>query len=66
MSTVRRPKAGAARVITVRGRDLLASMGIYVFNRDFLVNVLTKTDYRDFGREIFPASIRASPINQWC
>ena len=37
---------------------LLASMGIYVFNRDTLVEVLTKTDYHDFGKEIFPASIR--------
>ena len=48
--------------IQSRGRDLLASMGIYIFNRDFLVDVLTKTDYQDFGREIFPASIRAKHV----
>ncbi len=35
----------------------LASMGIYLFNRDLLVDLLTKTDYHDFGREIFPAAI---------
>ena len=40
------------------GRDCLASMGIYLFDRDTLVDVLTKTDYQDFGKEIFPTSIR--------
>lgn len=41
------------------GRDCLANMGIYLFNRDTLVDVLDKTNYRDFGKEVFPASIRA-------
>ena len=44
------------------GRDLLASMGIYLFNRPTLVELLTKTDYHDFGKEIFPASIRARKV----
>ena len=44
------------------GRDLLASMGIYLFNRETLVDVLTKTDYHDFGKEIFPASIRTRKV----
>ncbi len=44
------------------GRDCLASMGIYLFNRNALVDVLEKTDYRDFGREVFPASIRARRV----
>jgi glucose-1-phosphate adenylyltransferase len=35
-----------ARGIPSQGRDLLASMGIYVFNRDALVDALKKTDYR--------------------
>ena len=39
------------------GRDCLASMGIYLFDRDTLVDVLMKTDYQDFSKEIFPASI---------
>ena len=47
-----------ARGVPSRGRDCLASMGIYLFNRQTLVDVLTKTDYRDFGKEVFPASIR--------
>jgi glucose-1-phosphate adenylyltransferase len=51
-----------ARGIPSRGRDCLANMGIYLFNRDTLVDVLEKTDYRDFGKEVFPASIRARHV----
>ncbi len=50
------------RGIPNRGRDLLASMGIYLFNRDTLVELLEKTNYHDFGREIFPASIRTRNV----
>lgn len=51
-----------ARGIASRGRDCLANMGIYLFNLSTLVDVLEKTDYRDFGREVFPASIRARRV----
>lgn len=51
-----------ARGIKSHGRPYLASMGIYLFNRDTLVDVLTKTDYRDFGKEIFPASLRSRHV----
>ena len=51
-----------ARGIPSRGRDLLASMGIYLFNRDTLVEVLKKTNYRDFGREVFPAVMRSRRV----
>ncbi len=51
-----------SRGIASHGRDCLASMGIYLFNRDVLVEVLSKTNYRDFGKEIFPASIRARHV----
>jgi glucose-1-phosphate adenylyltransferase len=44
------------------GRDCLANMGIYVFNRDFLVEVLTKTNYEDFGKEVFPAAFRTRRV----
>ena len=46
-----------------KGRDCLASMGIYLFNRDTLVESLDKTDYQDFGKEIFPASIRSRHVH---
>lgn len=48
--------------IASRGRPFLASMGIYLFNRDTLVDVLTKTSYEDFGKEVFPASIRTRRV----
>ncbi len=51
-----------AQGIPSRGRDCLANMGIYLFNRDTLVDVLRKTDYQDFGREVFPASIRTRRV----
>ncbi|MGD9723794.1 MAG: glucose-1-phosphate adenylyltransferase [Pirellulales bacterium] len=51
-----------ARGIASRGRDCLASMGIYLFNREALVRLLTKTDYHDFGREIFPAATRSTRV----
>lgn len=46
-----------------QGRDCLASMGIYLFNRDMLVDALEKTDYQDFGREVFPAAIRTQKVH---
>jgi len=52
-----------ARGIPSKGRNLLASMGIYLFNRDVLVDVLTKTNYADFGKEVFPASIRTRKVS---
>ncbi len=51
-----------ARGIVSQGRDCLANMGIYLFNRNTLADVLEKTDYRDFGKEVFPASIRARHV----
>ncbi len=51
-----------AHGIDSRGRDCLASMGIYLFNRDTLVELLSKSDYQDFGKEVFPMSIRARHV----
>jgi glucose-1-phosphate adenylyltransferase len=51
-----------AHGLVSRGRDCLASMGIYLFNRDTLLDVLTKTNYRDFGKEVFPASMRTRHV----
>ena len=42
-----------------KGRNYLASMGIYIFNRNLLFDML-KTEYKDatdFGKEIIPQSI---------
>jgi glucose-1-phosphate adenylyltransferase len=51
-----------AHGIDSHGRDCLASLGIYLFHRDTLVDVLEKTNYHDFGREVFPASIRSRHV----
>jgi glucose-1-phosphate adenylyltransferase len=48
--------------IPAQGRDCLASMGIYLFNRDTLLELLEKTNYQDFGKEIFPAAIRTRHV----
>ncbi len=42
-----------------KGRNYLASMGIYIFNRKLLFNLLEeeKKDATDFGKEIIPTSI---------
>jgi len=49
--------------IAAKGRTLMASMGIYLFDRDCLIDLLMKTDYQDFGREVFPAAIRAKKVH---
>ena len=50
------------RGVESHGRDLLASMGIYIFNRSTLVDVLNKTTYQDFGKEVFPAAFRTRHV----
>jgi glucose-1-phosphate adenylyltransferase len=51
--------------IPSKGRDCLASMGIYLFNRDLLVDVMRKTDYQDFGKEVFPQSIATQRVQAY-
>jgi len=50
------------RGIESQGRNCLASMGIYLFHRDSLAAALEKTNYRDFGKEVFPASMRSRNV----
>ncbi|WP_411895659.1 glucose-1-phosphate adenylyltransferase [Winogradskyella sp. A2] len=40
------------------GRNYLASMGIYIFNRDLLVELLKSPETVDFGKEIIPQAIK--------
>ena len=56
------PNWVASHGVKSDGRAYLASMGIYLFNRDLLVRALKKTDYEDFGREIFPAIVRSRHV----
>jgi len=38
-------------------RQYLASMGIYVFRKEFLIDLLTESNAIDFGKEVFPHAI---------
>ena len=40
------------------GRHYLASMGIYVFNRDLLIKIMEEPTKVDFGKEIIPDAIK--------
>jgi glucose-1-phosphate adenylyltransferase len=39
------------------GKPLIASMGVYVFSRKVLLDMLRRDDSKDFGREIIPAAL---------
>ena len=40
-----------------QGRNYLASMGIYIFNRELLKELMSNPDTIDFGKEIIPQAI---------
>ncbi|OIQ36157.1 MAG: glucose-1-phosphate adenylyltransferase [Bacteroidetes bacterium MedPE-SWsnd-G1] len=40
-----------------QGRNYLASMGIYIFNKDLLIELMNNPDTIDFGGEIIPQAI---------
>lgn len=40
-----------------QGRNYLASMGIYIFNRDLLIELMNDETTIDFGKEIIPQNI---------
>ena len=46
-------------------KPFIASMGIYVFSRDALLDVLKRADATDFGREIIPAAISTHRVNAY-
>jgi glucose-1-phosphate adenylyltransferase len=45
------------------GRNYLASMGIYIFNRDLLIKMLNDNpEEKDFGKEIIPRSLLSNHV----
>ena len=47
-----------ARGLKGNGRDLLANMGIYLFNRETLIKLLNAPPLAtDFGKDVFPRSL---------
>jgi len=69
-SFIEKPKTGLEDWISdtgaemqAEGRNYLASMGIYVFNRDFLISILDNNpEEKDFGKEILPRAISSSRV----
>ncbi|HUU28362.1 MAG TPA: glucose-1-phosphate adenylyltransferase [archaeon] len=48
--------------IEVRGRRHLGSMGVYVFNREALIQMLSEKKYTDFGREVIPEAVNSHRV----
>ena len=44
------------------GKHYLASMGIYIFNKELLVDLMANSDTKDFGKEIIPQAIGKQKI----
>lgn len=44
------------------GRSHLASMGVYIFRREVLEDLLKESTAEDFGRQIIPAAIRRNKV----
>jgi glucose-1-phosphate adenylyltransferase len=44
------------------GKIYLASMGIYIFNRELLVKLMKDEATKDFGKEIIPQSIKSHKV----
>jgi glucose-1-phosphate adenylyltransferase len=40
-----------------QGRNYLASMGIYIFNKKLLVDIMADPNTKDFGKEIIPQAV---------
>ena len=45
-----------------QGRNYLASMGIYIFNRSLLKELMANKETMDFGGEIIPAAINTNKV----
>ena len=51
-----------SRGIESHGRDCLASMGLYIFKKDVMLDLLSAGTHQDFGREIFPEAINSHKV----
>jgi glucose-1-phosphate adenylyltransferase len=69
-SFIEKPKTGLEDWVSdtgsemqAEGRNFLASMGIYVFNREYLIKILASNpEEQDFGKEILPRAIASSKV----
>ena len=68
-SFIEKPKTGledwASEVgdeMKAQGRLYQASMGIYIFNKDVIFDILTNDPHTDFGKEIIPEAINKKKV----
>jgi glucose-1-phosphate adenylyltransferase len=66
---VEKPKSGFEKLVSevspemeAQGRIYLASMGIYIFNRKLLFDLLQDNESTDFGKEVIPQSINEHKV----
>ena len=59
------PDVFASRGIKSHGREYIASMGIYIFNRNVLQDVLQDESNVDFGRDIIPKNIKTRTVSAY-
>jgi glucose-1-phosphate adenylyltransferase len=46
-------------------KPFIASMGVYVFSRDVLLDILEKGSAKDFGREVIPSALGARRVHAY-
>jgi glucose-1-phosphate adenylyltransferase len=46
-------------------KKFVASMGVYVFSRDVLLDILAADNAKDFGREVIPAALERYAVNAY-
>ena len=56
---------GAGRSLLTAERPFVASMGIYVFSRDVLYEVLARSRAVDFGREVIPQALGTHRVHPY-
>lgn len=50
-------KSEVSDEMKILGKHYLASMGIYIFNRKLLIELMSNPDTKDFGKEIIPQAV---------
>jgi len=50
-------KSEVSDEMKILGKNYLASMGIYIFNRKLLIELMSNPDTKDFGKEIIPQAV---------
>ena len=59
------PDVFTTRGIEPKGREYIASMGIYIFNRNVLQEVLQDDSNVDFGKDIIPKCIKTHSVSAY-